>query len=57
MKKVTILRKIHVTMKTFAPFFFNYFSLSLNREKRNVMRAIKTKLLKRNILTLLLLIH
>ena len=33
MKKVIILRKIQVAMKTFAPPFFNHFSLSLNRKK------------------------
>ena len=33
MKKVTILKKIQVTMKTFALTFFNHFSLSLNRKK------------------------
>ena len=33
MKKVIILRKIQVTMKTFAPPFFIHFSLSLNRKK------------------------
>ena len=33
MKKVIILRKIQATMKTFAPSFFNYFSLGLKRKK------------------------
>ena len=33
MKEVIILRKIQVTMKTFAPPFFIHFSLSLNRKK------------------------
>ena len=41
MKRLIILRKMQVTMKTFAPPFFNYFSLSLNRKKRVVMRAIE----------------
>ena len=54
MKKVNILRKIHVTLKSFAPSFFNYFSLSLNRKKHVVMRALKKKL---NIFTLQLLIY
>ena len=33
MKKVIILRKGQVAMKTFAPPFFNHFSLSLSRKK------------------------
>ena len=33
MKKVIILRKVRVIMKTFAPTFFNYFSLSLSKKK------------------------
>ena len=33
MKKGIILRKIQVKMKTFAPRFFNYFCLSLNKKK------------------------
>ena len=33
MRKVIILRKAHVTIKSFAPPFFNHFSLSLNRKK------------------------
>ena len=33
MKKAIVLRKIQVTMKAFAPPYFNYFSLSLNRKK------------------------
>ena len=32
MKKPIILRKIHVTMKSFTLPFFNHFSLSLNRK-------------------------
>ena len=32
-KKVIILRKVQWTMKTFAPPFFNHFSLSLNKKK------------------------
>ena len=31
-------------MKSFAPPFFNRFSLNLNREKRGVMRAMRKKL-------------
>ena len=44
MKKVIILKKILVAMKSFAPPFFNHFSLNLNREKRVVMRAMRKKL-------------
>ena len=33
MEKVIILKKIHVTIKSFAPPFFNHFSLSLNSKK------------------------
>ena len=33
-----------VTVKAFAPPLFNHFSLSLNREKRVVMRAVRMKL-------------
>ena len=44
MKKVIILKKIQVKMKTFAPPFFNHFSLSLKRKKRVVMRAMRKKL-------------
>ena len=33
-----------MTMKSFAPPFFNHFSLSLNRKKRVVMRAMRKKL-------------
>ena len=46
MKKVIILKKIQVTLKSFAPPFFNYFSLSINRKKLKVMlmRAIRKKL-------------
>ena len=32
MKKVIILRKIHLAMITFGPEFFNHFSLSLNKK-------------------------
>ena len=39
MKKVIILTKIQVTMKTFTPPIFNHSSLSLNRKKRVGMRA------------------
>ena len=49
MKKMIILKKIQVTMKTFAPPFFNNFSLSLNRKKRVLMKATRKKL---NIFTL-----
>ena len=54
MKKVIILKKIQVTLKTFAPTFFSHFSLSLNRKKRVVMRAMRKKL---NMLTLHLSIY
>ena len=45
-KKVIILKKIQVAMKTFAPPFFNHFNLSLNqkKKKRVVMRAMRMKL-------------
>ena len=33
MKKVIILRKVRVIMKTFAPTFFDYFSLCLSKKK------------------------
>ena len=33
MKKAIIVKKIQVTMKTFAPPFFSHFSFSLNRKK------------------------
>ena len=33
-----------VTVKAFAPPLFNHFSLSLNRKKRVVMRAVRMKL-------------
>ena len=36
MEKLIIQRKIQVTMKTFAPPFFNDFNLSLNRKKCDV---------------------
>ena len=54
MKKVIILRKIHVTMKSFAPPFVNQFSLSLNRKKHVIMRGMRKKL---DIFTLQLLIY
>ena len=47
MRKVIILRKIQVTMKTFTPPFFNHFSLSL-KKKRVVMRATRKKLQKQS---------
>ena len=43
MKKVTILRKVLVTMKTFVPLFFNQFSLSLNRKQCWVTQAMRKK--------------
>ena len=49
-----IVFKVSVTMKTFVPPFFNHFSLSVNREKRVVMRAMRKKL---NIFTLQLPIY
>ena len=57
MKKVIILRKIQVTMKIFAPAFFNHFSLILYRKKRVVMRAMREKLLKLNMFMLQLPIY
>ena len=44
MEKLIIQRKIQVTMKTFAPPFFNDFNLSLNRKKCDVKRAMRKKL-------------
>ena len=44
MKKVIILKKIQVTMKTFVPPFFNHLRLILNRKKRVVMRDMRKKL-------------
>ena len=46
MKKVIILRKIQATIKTFIPPFFKHFSLSLNRKKWLIMRAMRKKLNK-----------
>ena len=54
MKKVIILRKMQLTMKTFAQTFFNHSSLSLNNTKRVVMRVMRKKL---NIFTLQLPIY
>ena len=54
MNKVIILRKIQARMKTFNSAFMNHFSLSLNREKRVVMRAMKKKLPKHSFADLLL---
>ena len=48
-KKMIILWKIQMKMKTFAPPFFIHFSLSLNNKKQVVMRATIKKL---NIFTL-----
>ena len=39
--KLNTMRKIKVTMKTFPPPFFSHFSLSLNRKKQVVMRAMR----------------
>ena len=49
MKKVIILRKIHVAIKSFAPPFSNHFSLSLNGKKRESH--------EKNVFTLQLPIH
>ena len=54
MKNVIVLRKMHAIIKSFAPPFFNSFSLSLNRKKRVVKRAMIMKL---NIFTLQLPIY
>ena len=35
---------IYVTVKSFAPSLFNHFSMSLNRKKRVIMRAMRKKL-------------
>ena len=53
-KKVIILRKIHVTIKSFTPPFFNCFILCLNIVKSMIMRAMRKKL---NIFTLHLPIY
>ena len=53
-EKVIILRKTQVTMKTFAPSFFNHYNLSLKRKKHVVMKAMRKKL---NIFTLQLPIY
>ena len=44
MKKVIILGKIPVIIKSFAPPFISHFRLNLNRKKRVVMRRIRRKL-------------
>ena len=54
MKNVIILRKIHAVIKSFAPPFFNNFSLSLKKFSRVVKRAMRMKL---NIFTLQLPIY
>ena len=55
MKKLITLWKIQVTMKTFAPPFFNHFNSGCTEKKnRAVMRAIRKKL---NIFTLQLPIY
>ena len=41
MKKVIILKKLKVAMKTFAPPFFKHFSLGVNRKKSVVMKAMR----------------
>ena len=46
LKKAIILKKIQAKMKTFTPPFFNHFSLSLNRNKHVIMRAMRKKLQK-----------
>ena len=51
---VIILRKIQVTIKAFTLPFFNHISLSLNRKKLVLMRAMRKKL---NLFTLQLLIN
>ena len=51
------LRKIQVTMKTFAPLFFIHVNLSLQRKKRVVMKAMRKKLPILNILILQLSIY
>ena len=43
MKKVIILQKIQVTMRTFVLPFFNHFSLSMNRKQRVRARRKKKK--------------
>ena len=53
-KKVIILRKIHVAIKSFTPPFFNCFSFSLNIVRSVIMRAMRKKL---NIFTLHLPIY
>ena len=42
MKKMIILKKIRLTIKSITPSFFNHFNLSLNRKKR--LRAMRKKL-------------
>ena len=44
-----ILRKIHMTMKSFVPPFCSHFSLRLNGKIRVIMRLMRRKL---NIFTL-----
>ena len=53
MKKVIIPWKIQVAMKAFIPPFFNHFSLSLNRKKRVMMRAMRKKLQKQSFIDIL----
>ena len=54
MEKVIILRKIHVTIKSFAPPLFSHLNLSLNRKKSAAIRAVRKK---PNIFTLQLPIY
>ena len=48
-----ILRKIQAVMKVFNIPFFNLFSLSLNRKKRVIMKAMRKKLQKQLITDIL----
>ena len=48
-----ILRKIQAVMKVFTIPFFNLFSLSLNRKKRVIMKAMRKKLQKQLITDIL----
>ena len=45
MKKAIILKKTQVSMETFAPPYFNHFSLNLNKKKRVGMRTMRKKLI------------
>ena len=48
MKKIIILSKTQATMESFAPSFWNHFSLSLKRKKHVVGRAMTKKLQKQS---------